>query len=149
MNEAPLAPGGRMSNGVPPRRPCLRSTVIPNAGIFGYLIEISEVLAGVALLAGPFLLLCTWDRVSDRVRAGIYIATAVAAIGGTFLAINFHLANGAAHAWLIPGDAFDEGIDLDSILPAIQIVIAAVNITLFRRLREMRASGTPSTQSPL
>lgn len=97
----------------------------------------------------PSSCFCTWDRVSDRVRAGIYIATAVAAIGGTFLAINFHLANGAAHAWLIPADAFDEGIDLDSILPAIQIVIAPVNITLFRRLREMRASGTPSTQSPL
>jgi hypothetical protein len=137
------------ANAAPWYRSFIQSAVIPNAGIFGYLIEISEVLAGVALLGGPFLLLCTWDRVSDRVRAAIFFATAVAAIGGTFLAINFHLANGAAHAWLIPGDAFDEGIDLDSILPAIQIVIAAVNITLFRRLRQMRARGTPSTQSPL
>lgn len=125
----------------------MKSAFIPYAATFGYLIEISEVLAGVVLLAGPFTWLCAWDRVSDRARAVVLFLVAVAAIGATFLAVNFHLANAAAHPWLIPGTGFDEGIDLDSMLPAIQIVIAIVNIILFNRVRRVRAGRTPSLQS--
>lgn len=121
----------------------LESAVIPIAKSFGYAIEWSELLAGIVFLGGPLLWLCAWDRVSDRVRLAVLFLTAAAAIGGTFLAINLHLANGASHPWLIPGDAFDEGIDLDSVLPAIQIVIATVSITLFRRLRRASFNGTP------
>ena len=113
----------------------LKSVVVPVAQAFGYAIETSEVLAGIALIAGPLIGLLAWDRVSDRVRRTVLFFTAAAAIGGAFLAINLHLANGASHPWLIPGDAFDEGIDLDSVLPAIQIVIATVSIILYRRLR--------------
>lgn len=113
----------------------LRRAVIPNAEIFGYFIELSELLAGLALLAGPLIWLFAWDRVSDRIRSVVLLFIALATIGGTLLAINLHLANGAAHPWLIPGDAFDEGIDLDSVLPAIQIVIATVSIIHLRRLR--------------
>jgi len=113
----------------------LDSAVIPNAKLFGYLIQTSELLAGVALLAGPLICLFAWDRISDRVRLAVLFVIAAATIGGTFLAINLHLANGAAHPWLIPGDAFDEGIDLDSVLPAIQIAIAAVSIVVMVRLR--------------
>ncbi|MDP1860545.1 MAG: hypothetical protein Q8K82_17850 [Gemmatimonadaceae bacterium] len=113
----------------------LKTVVVPVAQAFGYAIETSEVLAGIALIVGPLIGLWAWDRVSDRVRRTVLFFTAAAAIGGAFLAINLHLANGASHPWLIPGDAFDEGIDLDSVLPAIQIVIATVSIILFRRLR--------------
>ncbi len=113
----------------------LKSAVIPNAVIFGYLIEISEILAGVVLVVGPLVWIFGWTRVSDRSRMMVLLAIAVASIGGAFLAINFHLANAASHPWLFPGDSFDEGIDLDSILPAIQIVIATVSVVLLRRLR--------------
>ena len=116
----------------------IKSTFIPNAEVFGYLIEVTEVLAGVALLVGPFIWLCAWDRVSDRVRAAVLFFITGAAIGATFLTINFHLANGAPHPWLIPKSGFDEGIDLDSVLPAIQIVIATVSILLLKRLRQQR-----------
>ena len=60
----------------------------------------------------------------------------VAAIGGTFLAINLHLANAGSHPWLLPLDPNDEGIDLDSVLPAFQLIIATVTIIVFRRLRD-------------
>lgn len=33
----------------------LKSAVIPNAVILGYLIEISEILAGVVLIVGPLV----------------------------------------------------------------------------------------------
>lgn len=127
------------SEGVPPwYGNMLKGAVIPNAEAFGYLIEISEILAGVALMVGPFIWLCAWDRVSDRVRATVLLSIVAAAIGATFLTINLHLANGASHPWLLPRSGFDEGIDLDSVLPAIQIVIAGVGIIHLKRLRQNR-----------
>ncbi len=112
----------------------MKSFFIPNAEIFGYLIEISEVLAGIVLVFGPFIWLCGWDRCSDTVRRWILFFISAAAIGTTFLVLNLHIANGAPHPWLLPDSGFDEGIDLDSVLPAIQIVIAWISIVLFRQL---------------
>ena len=88
----------------------LNSAVIPNAVVFGYLIEAAELLAGVVLILGPVVWLFAWDRIPDRLRTTILILITLAALGGAFLAINLHLANGASHPWLIPGEAFDEGI---------------------------------------
>ena len=119
----------------------LQRAVIPNGELFGYLIQWSELLAGIALLGGPLVWLLAWDRISDQARAAFLVIIALAAIGGTSLAINLHLANGAAHPWLIPGDAFDEGIDLDSVLAAIQIVIATIMLVQLRRLRRERADA--------
>lgn len=125
-------------------RSFLESAVIPNARLFGYVIETSELLAGIALIGGAVVWLFAWERVSDRLREGVLLATAGAAIGGAFLAINLHFANGAAHPWLIPGAAFDEGIDLDIVLPAIQLVIATVSLILFDRLRREPAAAQAS-----
>lgn len=118
----------------------VRRYIIPNAVSFGYLIEISELLAGIALIIGPLVWILAWDRVSDRIRIAILLAITAAAIGGALLAVNLHLANGASHPWLLPGDSFDEGIDLDSILPGIQIVIAIVSSVALRRLRRDRSA---------
>lgn len=128
-------------------RAFLERTVIPNARLFGYAIETSELLAGVTLIGGALVWLLAWDRVSDRLREGVLLATAAAAIGGAFLAINLHFANGAAHPWLIPGAAFDEGVDLDIVLPAIQLVIATVSLLLFTRLRRARGTAGQATSS--
>jgi uncharacterized membrane protein YphA (DoxX/SURF4 family) len=113
----------------------LKSVAIPFGEPFGYVLETSEVLAGIALIVGPLIWLFAWERVSHRLRLAVLFFMAVAATGGAILAINLHLANGASHPWLIPGTSFDEGVDLDSVLPAIQVVIAAVSIILFRRYR--------------
>jgi thiosulfate dehydrogenase [quinone] large subunit len=125
----------------------IKTTVVPNAVGFGYAIEISEVLAGIVLLVGPFIWLCAWERVSDRVREVILLLMIIAALGATFLTINLHMANGASHPWLIPKSGFDEGVDLDSVLPASQLVIAAVSILFLRRLRR-RIPADTATGSP-
>jgi len=127
----------------------VKSVVIPNGVLFGYSIEIAELLAGVALIGAPLIWLFVWRQVSDQMRALGLLSVASAAIGGAFLAINLHLANAGSHPWILPGDGFDEGIDLDSVLPAIQIVIATVSIILFRRVRRLEVSGTPSFTSQL
>ena len=110
-------------------------------------IPLPPVLGGIALVGGPLLWLFAWDRLSDRVRKALCLSIALAAIGATFLAVNLHLANAASHPWLFPSDAFDEGIDLDSVLPAIQIAIATVSIILFRRLGQSDASNDIETNS--
>jgi len=122
----------------------IKGVVIPNGIAFGYAIEIAELLAGIALIGGPLLWLFVWERLPDGARSLVLVSTIVAAIGGTFLAVNLHLANAGSHPWLLPLDANDEGIDLDSVLPAIQIILAAVNIALFRRLDRSRHDDTPS-----
>ena len=119
----------------------LSGGVIPNAPYFGYAIEIAEVLAGVVLLVGPVVALFAWEQVPHWMRQAVLFFTAVATIGGAFLAINLHVANAASHPWFFPGDSFDEGIDLDSVLPAIQIVIAWISIVLFRRLGRETPAG--------
>ena len=123
----------------------LSRAVIPNATYFGYAIEIAELLAGVVLLVGPVIALFAWERVPHRIRKAVLFFTAVATIGGAFLAINFPVANAASHPWFFPEDSFDEGIDLDSVLPAIQIVIASVSIILFRRLGRDTPVGAGAT----
>ncbi len=124
----------------------LQSAVVPKATFFGYAVEIAEVLAGVVLIVGPLIWLFGWERASDRVRRVVLFFIAVAAIGGAFLAVNLHLFNAGSHPWVIPKVSFDEGVDLDSVLPAIQIVIAWVSIVVLRRLGRATTLGAPVDQ---
>ena len=59
--------------------------------------------------------------------------------------VNFHLAGGASHAWLIASDPNGEGVDLDSLMPVIQTIIAGVAFVFLRRLRSER---TATVQQP-
>ena len=121
----------------------LTRVAIPNAPAFGYVIQISELLAGLALIGGPLLWLFAWERLSDGVRSAVLLVIAAAAIGGALLTVNLHLANAEAHPWLLPDDPFDEGVGLDSVLTAIQLVIATVALVQLRRLRRAHADDRP------
>ncbi len=113
----------------------LDGSIIPNASAFGYLIEIGEVLIGVALIAAAVVWLFRWERLPDGGRVAVLAVTALASLGAIFMAVNFHLANGAPHPWLIPADGFDEGVDLDSLLPLLQLVLIAVSVGFLRSER--------------
>jgi thiosulfate dehydrogenase [quinone] large subunit len=110
----------------------LDGTVIPHASAFGYLIEIAELLVGIALVVAALVWLFRWERLPKAGRLAILVTTVVASVAGIFMAVNFHLANGAPHPWFIAKDGFDEGIDLDSLLPAIQLVLIGVSGALWR-----------------
>ncbi len=120
-------------------RSFLDGTAIPNATAFGYVIEIGELAIGVALIAAAALWLLRWNLLSARARSAVLMATVVASLGGVFMNVNFHLANGSPHPWLIPGDGFDEGVDLDSLMPAIQLVLAGVSSGLWLSRRRVGA----------
>lgn len=113
--------------------------VIPNAEAWGYLIETGELLIGIGLIGAAIVWLARWDRLPDSRRAAILIVTALSALGAVALNVSFHLANGSAHPWLIPADGFDEGIDLDSLMPSIELVIVGFSLWLLRALRRSRA----------
>lgn len=112
----------------------LNRWIIPNAVVFGYLIEATEVLIGFAFIGVALLWLFAWGRVSKRVCSFVFLLMSLAALGGIFMAINFHLANGYSHPWLFPVDSFEEGVDFDSLLAVMNAVIAIVYIFLFRSL---------------
>lgn len=112
----------------------LDSVVIPNAGGWGYAIESGELLVGVALIGTALLWLLSWDRLQPRGRRLLLLLIAGAALAGSLMNVSFHLANGSAHPWLIPAGGFDEGVDVDSLMPLIQLTLAGVSLAVWRAL---------------
>ena len=111
-------------------------SIIPHGVFFGYLIEIGELLVGIALIAAALLWLFRWQHLPDRGRLALLAVTILAAIGGIFMAINFHLAIGGIHPWLIPKSGFDESVDLDALLPAVQLVFIVLAVGAWRVVRQ-------------
>ena len=125
-------------------RSFLDGTVISNGRAFGILIEIGELAIGLVFVGAAILMLIRWHRLSYRQESGVLVAVAAASIGAIVMNVNFHLANGSAHPWLIPKDGFDEGLDMDSLLPLIQFVFLVVSTKLLVILRrEHRAAVEP------
>ena len=114
----------------------LDGTVIPNGHLFGVLIEVGEVVVGAILIGAAVLWLARWSRLSDRGHAAILVATMLASLGAVFMALNFHLASGANHPWLIPAEGFDETIDVDAVLIMFQLAIAVFCGYLLVRMRK-------------
>lgn len=109
----------------------LHAVVIPQSIFFGYLIEFAELAMGIALLAGALALIGRLPARGERgfaLAAGEIAAAAVAALGCAFLCVNFHffMGNGMLSA-LNPSAPFDEGIDLDTLLVPLALVIAFAN----------------------
>jgi uncharacterized membrane protein YphA (DoxX/SURF4 family) len=126
-------------------RGILNHQVIPNAHVFGYLIEWGELVVGVGFIAAAAWWLYRGERASRGIRIAIYSTTIVAALAGTIMAVNFHIANGSPHAWLIPKDGFDESVDLDSLLPFIQLLLIGVSARLLWLERTPRTQRTEET----
>jgi thiosulfate dehydrogenase (quinone) large subunit len=117
----------------------LDGTVIPNAKLFGVSIEVGELIIGVGLIAAAAVWLARREVLGERGRMTVLGVTFLAALGAIFMNLNFHLANGSAHPWLIPRDGFDEGVDLDSLLPLLQAVLAVYSAKLFVGIRRERS----------
>lgn len=129
-------------------RSFLDGSIIPNASAFGYLIEIGELVVGLALIVAALVWLTRWERLGAGGRVGVLATTVLASLVAIFMAVNFHLANGAPHPWLIPKDGFDEGVDLDSLLPAVQLVLVGVSLGFLRALRREQGPQPASAPAP-
>lgn len=131
----------------------LDGVVIPHGSTWGYAIELGELAIGLALIAAALIWLFRWEQTSARGRSYVFLTIALASLGAVFMALNFHLANGAPHPWLIPKDGFDEGVDLDSLLPVMQLIIAGVSFRLWQAERRTAhgqvAAALPPRPAPL
>lgn len=113
----------------------LTGLVIPNAQLFAVLVMVGELAIGASLIAVAVLWWSRWDRAGVRGQSVLLAIVIGAGILSIFLNINFHLANNGGHPWLISADPFDEGVDLDSVMPVIQLAIALVAARLLRDVR--------------
>lgn len=129
----------------------LRALVVPHSIAFGYLIEYVELATGIALLCGIALLLARprpAGATQSRLEVAELAAVAAAALVGAFLSVNFHFLMGdGMFPALAPTRPFDEGIDLDTLLPPLCLIIALANLRLIdavwgwcvRRITKVRA----------
>jgi hypothetical protein len=116
----------------------LQQIILPHSLFYGYLIEWTEITIAVILLGGALLLLGQ-PRLPGEPQhdvAVIYcIAVAIAAFIGAFLTVNFHFLMGG---WAIPGfhpaAAYNEGIDLDALIPPLSLVILIANLAFANAL---------------
>jgi membrane-bound ClpP family serine protease len=89
-----------------------------------------------------------WIFAAVLIGSAILVVTMLAALGATLLAVNFHLASGANHPWLIPKEGFDETIDVDTVLIMFQIALIAFSgYLLLKMRRERRFSAPPGSDS--
>lgn len=122
-------------------RSFLNGTIIPNAHAFAVLIEVGEIVVGVGFMAAAIVWLTRWSTLSDRWRTTILTTVMLSALGATFMAINFHLANGGNHPWLIPADGFDETIDVDTVLTFIQMAFFVFSGYLLLKIRRQHVTS--------
>jgi len=116
----------------------LQQNILPHSLFYGYLIEWTEVTIGVILLGGALLLLGQ-PRLAGEPQHGLAVAfssaVAIAAAVGAFLTINFHFLMGG---WVIPtlnpAAAYNEGIDLDALIPPLSLVILVTNLAFVNTL---------------
>jgi hypothetical protein len=109
------------------------------------LLEIGEITVGLAFILAAVVWLTRWQRLSDGWRMTVLGAVMLAALGATAMAINFHLASGDNHPWLIPKDGFDETIDVDTVLAFIQSAFLIFSGYVMLKIhRGHRATALPS-----
>lgn len=113
----------------------LDGIVIPNAQLFGYLVMIGELAIGIFLIAVAAVWWFRWSRLSITSQSVVLGLIVLAGVFAIFMNVNFHLANGGTHPWFIAADPFDEGVDLDSVMPLVQLAISAVAFVILRQVR--------------
>ena len=111
----------------------LRGLVMPNAVLFGYLIEWAETLAGLGLVAAGLLALLRLlaGRYLGEPPAAVFLFSArflerlapLAAIGAGLLGLSYYLLDGAPAPWFAPGIAFGGAIDSGLFLAVASMVL--------------------------
>ncbi len=126
-----------------PYKSFIDGVVIPNGQTFGYMVMAGELALGLVLIGAALLWITRWSQMSYTGRQVVLGLIVLAGFVAIFMNVNFHIAGGASHPWLIAADPNGEGVDLDSLMPIIQIIISAVAFVFLRRLRSTRTATAP------
>lgn len=106
--------------------------MLPHAQICAVLAEGGELLVGLGMFAGAAL----W--VSGRLAASRWARTLnlgviVAVLGGILMSLNYALMGGDTLPWINAGNAFNEGISIDSLLTIIGLGLVVAHAVAARR----------------
>lgn len=111
----------------------LRGLVVPNAVLFGYLIEWGETLAGLGLVTVGLVALLQplARRYLGGTNATVFLLGArllerlvpLAATGAGLLGLSYFFLDGAPSPWFVPGIAFGGAIDTGLFLAAASVVL--------------------------
>jgi thiosulfate dehydrogenase [quinone] large subunit len=118
----------------------LRDVVLPHATLVGVLTELGETAIGVTLATSAVLWL--W-RPASRLTIYAGAAAAAALAGAAFLSLNYFLQGGSPLPWIDPANAFNEGVDIDILIPLLSASLLVSNLRAVRYLAA-RASALRS-----
>lgn len=125
----------------------LHDVILPHSVLFGYLIEVAETLSGLALLAGALALVGGVRRHGEpqyRLAIAQMVAAVFAALTCIFLCVNFHFfMGGGVLPGLDPTHAFGEGVNLDTLMPPMALLVLVFNLYVLSDV-----SGIPVTEFP-
>jgi hypothetical protein len=109
----------------------LRTLVLPNSVLFGYLVEWGEMLAGLGLIAGAVIALVSplverrlapelarWIGRGRRLVAWLALG---AAAGGALMGLSFYFIDGAPSQWVMPSVAYGGVLD-----PGLMVLLGCV-----------------------
>lgn len=120
----------------------LRGLVVPNATLFGYLIEWGEALAGLGLIAAALVELLR--PVAARYLAGawrgayaagerlIETLAPVAVVGAGLLGLSFFFLDGLPTPWFAPTIAYGGAIDTGLLLAGASVVLVVGRLARLR-----------------
>lgn len=117
----------------------LRSVVLPHPMLFGVLSEVGETVIGITLLVSAVLWL---RRPSSTVTHYAAVAASFALAGAAFLSLNYFFQGGSPLPVINPSNAFNEGIDIDILIPLLSVTVLIAN------LREVKAAWRQRLGSP-
>lgn len=128
----------------------LQALVVPHSVAFGYLIEFGELAIGLGLLAGALALVGQPRMAGDpqhRMYVTLLWGSVIAALGCAFLCVNFHFWMGdGVLPTLSRTHVFDEGIDLDTLMAPLALVIAVANYAMVAEAQGHRAFAAIKTR---
>jgi hypothetical protein len=111
----------------------LRGLVVPNAALFGYLIEWGETLAGLGLVTAGLVALLRplAGRYLGGTSAAMFVSGArlierlapLAATGAGLLGLSYFFLDGLPKPWFVPSIAFGGAIDTGLFLAAASVVL--------------------------
>jgi hypothetical protein len=111
----------------------LQGLVAPNAMLFGYLIELSETLAGLGLMAAGLVALLRplAGRYLSGTSATVFVfgdrllerLAPIAAIGAGLLGVSYFFLDGLPQPWFVPSVAFGGSIDTGLFLAVASVVL--------------------------
>lgn len=117
------------------------SVVVPNGQLFGYMVMLGELAVGIVLILTALVYLARSSRLGIRGRGILFGLVALASLAAAAMSINYHLSMGANPPWQISSDPYMEGVDPDSVLAILELIVAAVSLRYLMLLRRGMGRG--------